>query len=160
MVENAKPKTPLWMRVTLFISVAMNLLVVGAVAGFFVTGGPDKRYDRTRTDMGTLFMRALGDEDRRALRRDFEAGLQRDGREHGAFLTEFEATLEILRATPFDRDAFLASVADQSRGRAEREEMGREVLVSRIAAMTDAERAAYADRIEKRVREIANRIRH
>jgi uncharacterized membrane protein len=159
MAENAKPKAPLWMCVTLFVSVALNLLVVGAVAGFFVTGGPDKRSDRTRTDYGAFFMRALSDEDRRALRRDFEAGLQRQGRDRGAFVTELQTTLEILRATPFDRDAFITSVADQSRGRAEREELGKEVLVNRIVAMTDAERAAYADRLEERLRDIANRIR-
>lgn len=159
MTETSTPKTPRWMRVTLFVSVAMNLLVVGAVAGFLVTGGPDKRSDRSRADFGTVFMRALGDEDRRALRRDFEAGLQRQGRERGAFLAELQATLDILRATPFDRDAFLTSVAEQSRARAAREDLGRDVLVNRIAAMTDAERAAYADRIEERVSELAKRLR-
>lgn len=159
MAERRDQKPPRWMRVTLFVSVALNLLVIAAAAGFFITGGPEKRVDRTRADFGTVFVRALSDEDRRALRRDFETGLQRQGRDRGAFLEDLEATLDILQATPFSTDAFLEAMAEQSRARADRENMGRMVLVQRIADMTDAERAAYADRIEERIADLAKRLR-
>ena len=159
MAELSKPKTPLWMRLTLFASLAINLLILGAVAGFFVFGGPERRADRDRSDFGSFYTRALSEEDRRALRRDFVAGLERDGRDRGAFLADMRATLDTLRATPFDAEAFVSAMAEQSDRRARREEMGRQVLANRIAAMSDAERMAYADRIEDRLSKLEQRIR-
>ncbi|GGB87473.1 hypothetical protein GCM10011363_00130 [Marivita lacus] len=159
MADMTKPKTPLWMRLTLFGSLALNVLVIGAVVGFLVTGGPGKRPDRDRLDFGSFYTRALSDTDRRALRREFMAELQQEGRGRGAFVTDLRLTLDVLRATPFDRDAFVSTMAEQSRRRADREEMGRQVLANRIAAMSDAERAAYADRIEERLSELADRMR-
>ena len=159
MAERRDQKPPRWMRVTLFVSVAFNLLVIAAAAGFFITGGSEKRVDRMRADFGTVFVRSLSDEDRRALRREFAAGLQRQGRDRDAFLVELEATLDVLRATPFSPDALLEAMAEQSRARANREDMGRMVLVKRIADMSDAERMAYADRIEERVADLAKRMR-
>ncbi len=159
MTDVTRPKTPLWVRATLFLSLALNILVIGAVVGFLVVGGPGKRPDRDRFDFGSFYTRALSDQDRRALRRDFEDGLRGQGRDRGAFITDLRSTLDTLRATPFDRDAFVAAMSDQAGKRAQREEMGRQVLANRIAAMTDEERAAYADRIEARLSELAGRIR-
>jgi uncharacterized membrane protein len=159
MADATKPKTPLWMRLTLFVSIALNVLVVGAIAGFLLMGGPDRRSDRDRFDFGAFYMRALSEQDQRALRRDFVSGLQKEGRDRGAFIADLRATLDTLRATPFDAEAFEAALADQSRARAEREDMGRAILANRVATMTDAERAAYADRIEDRLTELAKRIR-
>lgn len=159
MADQTKPKTPLWMRLTLFISIALNVLVLGAIVGFLLSGGPDRRPDRDRFDFGSFYMRALSEQDQRALRRDFVSGLQKDGRDRGAFIADLRTTLDTLRATPFDPDAFVSAMADQSRARAQREDVGRQILANRIAAMTDAERAAYADRIEDRLVELANRVR-
>ena len=159
MVDTTKPKTPLWMRLTLFVSLALNILVVGAIVGFLVTGGPDRRSDQDRFDFGSFYMRALSEQDQRALRRDFVSGLQKQGRDRGAFLSDLSATLDTLRATPFDAEAFATALADQSRARAQREDIGRQILANRIAAMTDAERATYADRIEERLNELAKRVR-
>lgn len=159
MVDTTKPKTPLWMRLTLFVSLALNVLVVGAIAGFLLMGSPDRRSDRDRFDFGSFYMRALSEQDQRALRRDFVSGLQKQGRDRGAFLSDLSATLDTLRATPFDAEAFEAALADQSRARAQREDIGRQILANRIATMTDAERATYADRIEERLNELAKRVR-
>lgn len=159
MVDTTKLKTPLWMRLTLFVSVALNVLVIGAAVGFVLTDGPDRRPDRGRTDFGSFYMRSLSDADRRALRRDFESGLQRQGRDRGAFIMDLRATLDTLRASPFDQDAFVSAMAEQSGARVQREEMGRQILANRIAAMTDAERAAYADQLEERLSDLAKRVR-
>lgn len=152
-------KSPMWMRVTLLVSLAFNLLVVGVVAGFIVSGGPEKRSDRSPRDIGSLYMRALDPQDRRALRRDFVSGLAAQGRDRQSVVTDLEATLAALRATPFDADAFRQAMADQSTRRTQREDIGRQVLAARIASMTDAERAAYADRIEEGIAELAKRVR-
>lgn len=147
------------MRITLLVSLALNLLVVGLVTGFFVSGGPEKRSDRNPRDIGSLYMRALDPEDRRALRRDFTAGLASQGRDREAVVTDLQAGLDALRASPFDADAFRQAMADQSTRRTQREEIGRQALAAQIDEMTQAERSAYADRVEQGLEKLAQRIR-
>ena len=159
MADAIPKKTPLWVRITLFASLAINILILGAAVGFLALGEPDRRADRDNRDFGAFYTRALSEEDRRALRRDFMAELAEGPRDRGAVVAEIQTTLDTLRATPFDRDAFEAAMAEQSSRRKAREDMGRRLLADRIAAMTDAERAAYADRIEARVSDLAERIR-
>ena len=159
MADTSKSKSPLWMRLTLLVSIALNVLIIGAAVGFVLTGGPDRKPDRDRTDFGSFYMRALTDDDRRALRREFVSDLQKQGRDRGAVLVDLRTTLDTLRASPFDPDAFASAMAEQSRARAQRDEMGRQILANRIARMSDAERGAYADRIEDRLHVLENRIR-
>lgn len=159
MADNPAAKTALWVRVTLFLSLAINLLILGIVAGFLVLGGPDRRADRDGRDLGSFYTRALTDADRRALRREFMAGLADGRRDRDTLMADLHAPLETLRTTPFDADAFASAMADQSTRRAQREELGRRLLAARIAAMSDAERAAYADRIEERLSGLARRMR-
>ena len=153
------PKSPLWMRVALFGSLAVNLLIVGVVVGVVAFGGPHKRASGPRPDVGSLYTRALDQKDRRAIRTALSAELAGQIRDRGSVLAEFEATVETLRAVPFDQDALLAALAEQSTRRARRETVGRELLVAQIAAMTDADRAAYADRVEQGLADLAKRIR-
>lgn len=159
MGDRSKPKAPLWMRVSLLVSLAVNVLILAAVIGFVFFGGSDRHADRNRSDFASLYTRALSDADRRALRRDFVSGLERQGRDRGAFLGDMRATLDVLRATPFDPQAFVAAMAEQSERRARREEMGRQALANRIAAMSEEDRRAYADRIETRLSDLEQRIR-
>ncbi|MGJ8604542.1 MAG: periplasmic heavy metal sensor [Marivita sp.] len=159
MAEVTSSKTPLWLRLTVLASFAVNLLVLGGVVGFLTLGGPDRQADRNRADVGSFYTRALTEEDRRALRRDFMASLADSGRDRGAVIADVQASLDALRATPFDPAAFANAMADQSARRLQREEVGRRLLADRIAAMSDADRAAYADRIEKRLANFSERLR-
>lgn len=152
-------RTPLWARITLFVSLALNLLILGAVVGVFLTGGPERRANDDRRDLGTLYTRALSPEDRKALRREFLSGLERQGRDGSAIVGDMQTALNVLRSSPFDPDAFRQALADQSDRRSMRERVGREALATRIAEMTDAERAAYADRVEQGLMDLARRIR-
>ncbi|MCK0150650.1 periplasmic heavy metal sensor [Marivita sp. S6314] len=152
-------KTPLWMRIVLFSSLALNLLVVGLVVGAIATGGPERRAGGKPRDVGSVFTRALDADDRAALRRDFVAQFQRPDRDRRPVLTDLETALETLRATPFDEAAFLSAMAEQSDRRAARDAFGRQALAASIAAMSDADRAAYADRVAQGVADIAKRMR-
>lgn len=157
--NEASIKTPVWMRITLFLSLAINLLVVGLVVGAFVMGGPDRRASRFHPDGGSLYTRALDKDDRKAVRRDFAARLGGQGRGRDAIIDSVETTLETLRATPFDEAALASALAQRSERRATRDALGRQALVARIAAMTDTERAAYADRVEQGLAQLVKRFR-
>ncbi|MFP7569942.1 periplasmic heavy metal sensor [Marivita sp. S2033] len=152
-------ETPRWMRFALIVSLAFNLLIVGIVVGFFVTDGPDRRSNHRTSDMGSVYTRALDDADRRALRQEFMSGLSGQDRGRTAFIADMQATLETLRASPFDQSRFIEAMAEQSGRRAERDKVGRTVLAHRIAAMSEDERAAYADRVAKALEALTKRVR-
>jgi len=148
-VEAAKAGKGL--RIALGISLALNLLVVGLVAGAVLRdGGPRDRMVRD-LDFGP-FTEALSPEDRDALRRAFidRAPDLRGARQE--MRTDLEAFLAALRAEPFDPSA-LTQVMENQQGRLSRRiELGQDLLVERLAAMDGRERGAFADRLERRLR--------
>lgn len=148
MADPQSPQRPrrLW-RVVFALSLAMNVAVVGIVLGVGLrdrVGGHSPRgFDLALGPIG----QALEKEDRRkigeALRRD--PTISRMNRGEARALAETFA--QTLRATPFSEDA-LADVLDTAGGRIEQvQTAARSALVERIGDMTDAERAALADRI-------------
>ena len=98
------------------------------------------------------FTAALSRDDRAALRQSFltRAGELRDLRPAGR--AEFDALLTALRAVPFDLDVVQAEMARQRDRMAERLGLGQDLLVQRITAMSDAERADFADRVAATLR--------
>lgn len=149
----APVRAPTWMRVALVTSLALNLAVVGIVAGLaFGAFGPRADGAMVR-DLGFgPFTEALSDEDRAALRRAFIAetraeGGFREGRR--AMRADFDALLAILRAEPFDPDALAAVMARQEARNRDRLGLGQRLLTDRIAAMTPEDRRAFADRLER-----------
>ena len=138
------------LRIALAVSVALNLLILGLVAGAVLRdGGPHGRMVRD-LDFGP-FTEALTPEDRDALRRDFirQAPDLRDMRRQ--MRDDFSTLLAALRAEPFDVEALRGVVANQGDRMAARLELGQDLMLARIAAMTPAERAAFADRLEQRL---------
>ncbi|MFP7674307.1 periplasmic heavy metal sensor [Marivita sp. S0852] len=152
-------KTPLWMRITLFCSLALNLLVAGVVVGAMVFGGPSRHSDMPRPDSASIFTRALDPEDRKAVRDQFVSHMHRQGRDRGAIFSGIQTGLASLRTTPFDEAAFLAAMADHTDRRAKRDAFGRQVLAAHIAKMTEQDRLAYADRVEQQLNKWTKRIR-
>ena len=63
----------------------------------------------------------------------------------------YRESLVLLRADPYDAAAVEALMARQSERARERLELGQRVLAKRLAAMSPAERAAYADRLESQL---------
>ncbi len=131
------------------VSLALNLLVAGIVGGAAVRHAlGDGRPMMVRDLAFGPFTEALSPEDRAELRRSFlsRAGDLRDLRPESR--TDFNGLLVALRATPFDLGAVRDLMAAQSDRMAERLGLGRDLLVERIAAMSDAERSAFAGRLE------------
>lgn len=143
------PRSPLWMKIALAVSVALNLAVVGMAGGaawrFHSDGGPSGPV----RDLGFgPFSEALAPDDRAAMRKEFfetRGDFRQVRREMRA---DFTAMLAALRAEPFEATA-LQAVLDRQRARgAEMAEVGSRLLGARIAAMTADERRAFADRLE------------
>ncbi|TMV08011.1 periplasmic heavy metal sensor [Ruegeria sediminis] len=146
-MSEEKPKTRRWLPILLGLSLALNLLVVGVVLGTAMRfrGGEGMRH---APSFGPVLYRALPEEDRKALRgqlrRDHEAS-SHERRE------DFEALADALRAVPFDPDAVQVLIGAQAAHRAETHMALNRAWLERVSAMSDAQRAAYAERVEEAV---------
>lgn len=140
------------LRWVLAVSVALNLAVVGLVAGAMLReGGPHGRMVRD-LDFGP-FTEALTEGDREALRRAFMARMPEMRDMRAAMRADFAALLAALRAEPFDAAALQGAVANQAGRMQRRLEVGQQIMLERIAAMTVTDRRAFADRLEARLRD-------
>lgn len=138
-------RTPRVVKVILFISLALNLVVVGLIAGLWADKGAPRR---DGGPSGVAFMRALEPDDRRGLALELR-GMRKGDR--AAQRAEITRALEMLRSDPFEPAAF-ASILDAMTDRGQTlRRMGQDALLKRVAEMTAAERAAYADRLEARL---------
>lgn len=151
-----------WTRVVLVLSLAANLAVAGLVLGAWLThdrpghrdGGPrgarDLDRDRVVRELGFgPYASAIPREGRDGLKEAVEAhrGDLRANRD--ALRNAFEATLDTLRADPFDRAAMAAQMAAQRSAIEGSQKIGHEILLDRLEAMSAAERAEFANRLER-----------
>ncbi|MEZ5911535.1 MAG: periplasmic heavy metal sensor [Paracoccaceae bacterium] len=143
---SASPRPSRRWRVLLVLSLALNLLVLGAVLGAVIGHGRSP-YMAMRDPGFGPYTEALGRADRAALRRAFA---DRGGSpiEPATLAAEFLRLAEALRADPFQPQA-VADLFQAQRQRGEaRMRLGEDLLLQRITAMSPRERQAFADRLE------------
>lgn len=138
-------------RIALAVSVALNLAVVGVVAGAALKhGGSGHEMER---DIGFgPFSDALSREDRRALRGQIlqRAPELRSVRKETQ--ADTQSLLVALRAEPFDAAGLTAVMETQRARMAGRLELGQTVLRDFLIAMTPEARKDFADRLEARLK--------
>lgn len=146
-----------WLKVALVVSLALNLLVLGVVAGAALRHDGHMAGERERADVPREFVRspflgALAPEDRRAVGRELmrEEGLLRGNR--ADLRARFERLLAAIRADPFDRAAVEAILDEQRAAGARRLEIAEDAVLDRLSAMSPAGRAAYAERLDRSLR--------
>ena len=143
-----KPRN-LW-KILFGISLALNLLIVGALGGAMlrVGKGPVLKHRAS----GNLYMRALNFEDKKALRKElFKNKDSRKiirAREH----LSYSSAVKILRKYPFDRKAFEDLLDQQTKYSKSRPSSARAVLITQIENMTKEERLIYSKRLEDLIR--------
>ncbi|WP_420568054.1 periplasmic heavy metal sensor [Thalassovita sp.] len=142
-----------WLKVVLFTSLALNLAVAGVVIGAAVKYGPRDGPRPPRVDMMMgPYTHALSHKDRRAigeqLRREYRA--ERPSR--AQVQAQFDQVLSALQAQPFDPEALGDLLQNQLAAGQERQAIGQRLLLQRLTAMSDAERAEFAERLEDGLR--------
>jgi len=144
------------LKICLVVSLAANLLVLGAVGGFFGSGRhKDVRLDslstrheaRPRgpaTSLGPL-VRARDGEDRRDLGRMIQKAQGRDRRMDRDLRAQMTAVLaDALRTEPFEPRAVLAVLQDEAMMIEERQVIARQALLDKLASMTPKAREQLA----------------
>lgn len=139
-----------WTRILLIASLGFNLVILGLFGGHELSralhGPPPVR----ALGFGP-FTQALSPADRRALMRDFMAQAKGFSEQRRQMRSDFRSLIEALKATPYDPARFAALMARQKTRTDEWMALGQSLLAERIAAMTPAERAAFAKRLETEV---------
>lgn len=156
MTDPAAPPAPRpkrWVKWLLIASLALNLLLIGAGVGGVL------RAWRMAGDAGQqpqaelmLLWRALPDADRRALRDLDVAGRPDRGQVRARIAADIAAVQALLVAEPFDRAALEARLIAVRARSSERADLVLARMLDRISAMPAADRAALADRLDRRAR--------
>jgi len=138
-----------WGRLVLVTSLALNLGIIGMFVGALVKDGWHGGGPHSIRDVGFgPFTRALTEEDRKALRRAFIANAPDMHATRQSLQQDMAALLTALRAAPFD-PVVLGDALRQITARArQRQEFGEKLLLDFVAALPEAERLAFADRLE------------
>lgn len=135
------------LRIALGLSLAVNLLILGLVAGAALHGPPDRSKMERDLNFGP-FAEALRPEDRRALRREIlqRAPELRESRDR--MRLDLAGLLEALRADPFDPVRLEAVMNAQQERLAGQIALGANVIRDYLTGLDAAERRAFADRLE------------
>lgn len=148
-MAHSKPKN--WQRILLVASLALNLIIIGIVAGAFMGGGPSKSGQRFDLTAGPL-TRAMDSENRDAVRDALrESGVFRPQNRSG-MRADMQALVATLRADVFDADQFQEVLSRQRNRLQEGQQTVLRVVSDQIEGMTSDERAAFADRLEEQLR--------
>ena len=151
--SQTRPRTHRGIKIVLGLSLAVNLLILGAIGGAMLNGGPDGPI-RDRVDLvRTLGLGPLG----RALDRDDRNQIvARVGDDRAAVRAEREALLQAtlafvtaVESDPFDREATAAALAEQRAHVHGLQERGHGALMEQLEIMSPAARAEFADRLRQ-----------
>ena len=164
MTPPPAPRRRRWPTVLLAVSLTLNLLVLGVIAGAHFRDDRDARMSPP-PDRGMLresgfapFFDAMPRDARRQLAESLRAGGVGFGPDRAALAAEFRLLLSTLRADPFEPTALDTVLAAQYARVAERVTAGRAALVNQVAAMSPAERTAFADELERRFTDALTRF--
>lgn len=154
------PKSPRrrGLKIALILSLAVNLLLIGLLAGGAMRTARLDEVAGGRPDLRALW-RALPDEARDHLRETARgsgsAGAysrpDREARRARAAMLN-AALAEALRAEPFDLQGFASLLAGDRDEAARRIDAAHQVLAGQIGALSPADRAALAARFEANLR--------
>ena len=148
-------RMPRWLKAVFALSLAANLAVVGLVAGAALR---EDRSGRSRHKappppaaaeaIGAVMYRSLDRDSRRALR-DLADGQYGNIVERR--IAELNALLEVIRSEPLDVTVLRARIDAQTASIQEFREAMLEVWIAELQQMSPAERAAFADKVERHV---------
>ena len=137
-----------WLRWVCAVSVALNLLVLGTLAGAALGHRPHM-HNRAAPEVGFgPLTDALSPGDRRALRKAFLAAAPDFGDMRRMARRDFDALLSVLRAETWDAEAARLLAGRQSERTIDRVDLGQRLLLDHIGTMDLSERRAFADRLE------------
>jgi uncharacterized membrane protein len=137
-------------RWILIASLTVNFLVAGVIAGALLFGPPGGGPRSMELALGP-FVRALDPADRRAIGRDLMMGRDQRPPSRQSRQEEMAALVAALQAAPYAPEAVRVIVERQDDWLRDVQERAQQAVLDRIGAMSDAERLALADRLQREI---------
>lgn len=138
-------------QIALALSVTLNLVVAGIVAGAVLRGPPDHGPKDREFSFGP-FSQAMTPEQRRDLRQQILKASPDLRQTKQEMRDDLGRVVAALRAKPFDAKVFADLMEAQHTRLAEQIAIGSKALSSFLMAMDDAQRLEFADRLEQRLK--------
>lgn len=145
----SKSGCPRWVKIVLGLSLAANIAVLGAVAGFLLRGGPP-RDGPVAMGYAAPYVIALPREMRRAVLDTVRADAALPSRKERR--ARYDEMFNALKADPFDRDRVEDILMRQGTESTRIQDASRAAWLSTVAGMDVVERTAYVSRIEEILR--------
>ncbi|WP_416951843.1 periplasmic heavy metal sensor [Tropicimonas sp.] len=152
-----RPRRRRGMRILLFVSLALNLAVIGMIGGAihrFSSGDGEPPHMVSR-ELGLAPFRFAFDSGER---KQLDAMIRSRNDELGIGRQEWRRSyidaLAAIRAEPFDAGGFRAAMERQAELSVSSRRAGLEIMISQFEAMTSDERQAFADRFARRAQKL------
>ncbi|MEL6808554.1 MAG: periplasmic heavy metal sensor [Pseudomonadota bacterium] len=144
--ETKTRRCPLWVKIVLALSLAVNLCIAGLVAGFILRGGP---LAGRAPAMGYAMPYVLALP--RDLRRDVFGAVRNDDSlpDRRARREEYRDMIKALKVTPFDAAAVEAVLVRQGDGVSRVQAVAQAAWLEAVSSLSDEERAAYSERMQE-----------
>lgn len=138
-----------WGRLVLFVSLALNLAVVGVVGGAILGRKDHDRRNIVARDVGFgLFNEAFSEDDRKVLSRAYAKANPNIRAEREQMRNDLKTILVALRAEPFDVAVLEQALATGAARIEARQTQGQALVLEHLAKMSVDERAEVANRLE------------
>ncbi|MEM8591816.1 MAG: periplasmic heavy metal sensor [Pseudomonadota bacterium] len=141
-------------RIVFYLSLALNLAVVGLVVGALIMASPSGQ-DRRPARGGEVgfgpIMKALAPQDRRQMGMEMRRALRQAGKTRAAQRAVLEEVVVALAADPFEPEAVEPLLGRQFEEAEFRLNLARQVFLAHLEEMSAAERAALAERLQAEI---------
>ncbi|WP_299873866.1 periplasmic heavy metal sensor [uncultured Sulfitobacter sp.] len=147
----AKPPSRRW-RWLLGVSLALNLMFIGLVAGAVLRGGGPHGGGKHAAELrgfGAPYLRELPRAERRALFRALRTGGHLPDR--AARRAAYDTMVTALRTQPFEPTQAETILRQYAGALGRAQEAAQAEWLRQVSQMSEADRAAYADRLEERM---------
>ncbi len=138
-------------RILLGVSLALNLLVIGAAVGAIAKGPSSRGGPPALREVSAPYVGAFERDQKRSMRREMRAQLPERRVARAANKADYIAFLEVVRADTFDAQRASEIMETQFERAGQFQKVGRELSIKRLSEMSDSERKAYADRFEEQL---------
>lgn len=139
-------------RILLAVSLALNMLVIGAIGGMVFHGGPGGISMSERAMAYGPYTRALSHKDRKMIGRAMRAELGDTRRNKSEIRAGFAVLKAALTADVYDGDLVHQLLKDQQAAGMRRYMVGQRLLLERLEEMSPQERQTFAERLGGRRR--------
>ncbi len=154
----SEPKKRNWVKYLLIVSLGLNLIVAGLMVGAKVSGhGPHKRVGMPGFGMRG-FVQALPRDKRAELRAQFRDNRSKMRANGKAMHKSMDTIRAVIAMQPFDAEALHTAFTNQRAQVTSVTQDAQDAFVKIIADMSDAERAEFAENLNKQ--QLRHREKH